>query len=123
MKLRLEKSRVLRVGNLKTKRVVIDVRDCVNAYALLMEKFQNGEPYNVGGSDVHEMQHYTDLLVDISGLKDVRQEVDPAFYRPIDIQVQVPSTEKLRKATGWEPKIPLRQTLQDLFEYWIKKLS
>lgn len=123
MTLGLEKSRVLKVGNLKTKRVVIDVRDCVNAYALLMETFQNGEAYNVGGSDVHEMEYYTDLLIELSGLTGVTKEIDPAFYRPIDIQVQIPNTQKLRTTATWAPTIPIEQTLKDLLAYWVKKLS
>ena len=123
MKVGLEKSRVLKVGNLKTKRVVIDVRDCVNAYWLLMKTFENGEPYNVGGSDVHEMEYYTDLLIELSGLTGITKEVDPRFYRPIDIQVQIPNTEKLKKTAKWEPKITIEQTMKDLLDYWVKKLS
>ena len=32
-----KQDKVLQVGNLETERVVIDVRDCVNAYYLLMK--------------------------------------------------------------------------------------
>ncbi|TSC58897.1 MAG: GDPmannose 4,6-dehydratase [Candidatus Peregrinibacteria bacterium Greene0416_19] len=123
MKIGLEKNSVLRVGNLQTKRVVIDVRDCVHAYVLLMDKATSGEAYNVGGSDVHPMQYYTDLLIEVSGLTGVTQEVDSALYRPIDIQVQIPDTTKLRTATGWEPRISLEQAMQDLFDYWVRKLT
>ena len=123
MKVGHTESRVLNVGNLKTKRVVIDVRDCVRAYYLLMKKAKSGEAYNVGGSDVHEMGYYTDKLIEISGLEGVEKKVDPRFYRKIDIQVQVPDTQKLRDLTGWKPEITLDQTLKDLFDYWVKKLS
>jgi len=123
MKLELESSRVLPVGNLETERVVIDVRDCVHAYVLLMEKAKSGEAYNVGGTDVHKMGYYTDKLIETSDLTDIEKKVDPRFYRKIDIQIQVPDTTKLKEATGWEPTIPLDQTMSDLFEYWMDKLS
>jgi nucleoside-diphosphate-sugar epimerase len=123
MKLGLDNSHVLPVGNLQTKRAVIDVRDCVRAYALLMEKAKNGEVYNVGGSEVHPMEYFTDLLIAKSGLRDVEKRPDSALIRPIDIQVQIPNTEKLKKATGWAPTIPLEQTLGDLLNYWVRKLS
>jgi len=124
MKLGQEKSRTLGVGNLETQRVVIDVRDCVRAYYLLMKKFKNGEAYNVGGGkeSLHKMQFFTDKLIEISGLK-VKKKIDPKFYRKIDIQVQIPDTRKLTRLTGWKPQFSIDRTLQDLFDYWVKKLS
>jgi len=125
IKLGLEKEKVLKVGNLETERVVIDVRDCVRAYYLLMQKFKNGEAYNVGGdsNDVYKMSYFTDKLIEISRLDNVKKEIDPKFYRKIDIQIQIPNTEKLRNLTGWRPEISLDKTLNDLFNYWIKKLD
>lgn len=125
IKLGLEEKKILKVGNLETKRVVIDVRDCVRAYYLLMQKFKNGEAYNVGGdsNNVYKMGYFTDQLIEISGLEGVKKEVDPRFYRKIDIHVQIPDTKKIRELTGWEPEIPLKKTLQDLFQYWINKIS
>ena len=58
---------VLKIGNLKTERVVIDVRDCVNAYYLLMlSEESRGGVFNVCGNEVHQMQKYTDLLIEHS---------------------------------------------------------
>ncbi len=124
IKLRLQKP-ILKVGNLETERVVIDVRDCVRAYYLLMNISGNGEVYNVGGdkSDVYKMSHFTEELLEISGLEKIKIEVDPKLFRKIDIKIQIPDTKKLRKATGWKPRISLDKTLEDLFNYWIKKLS
>jgi len=121
----LEKGRTLPIGNLETQRVVMDVRDCVNAYWLLMQKAPSGEVYNVGGipEQLCKMEVFTDTLIKLSGLTDVKKEIDPKLYRPIDIQVQIPDTTKLRTHTGWKPEIPLEKTLQDLLDYWVKKLT
>lgn len=125
MVLGLEKSRILPVGNLKTQRVVTDVRDCVRAYYLLMKEAPTGGIYNVGGSraDVHEMGFFTEILIKLSGLRDVTTKVDPRYYRPIDIQVQIPDTGRLRGLTGWAPSIPIEVTLDDLLNYWLRKLK
>ncbi len=58
MKLGKTDNHILPVGNLKTKRVVIDVRDTVHAYYNLMSNFQNGQAYNVCGKpeQVKEME-------------------------------------------------------------------
>lgn len=135
-------NRNLPVGNLKTQRIVIDVMDCMRAYYLLMQKFHfyennlvkdvegnknpiNGQAYNVCGAmeDVKEMGYFTDMLIDISGIKDVKKVIDKRVYRPIDIQVQVGDTTKIKRAIGWKPEVPLRETLTNLYNYWVRKLS
>jgi GDP-mannose 4,6-dehydratase len=119
------KDRILPVGNLETQRIVIDVRDCVRAYYMLMQNHDNGEAYNVCGdkASVKKMQYFTDKLIEISGLKGVEKKVSEKLYRPIDIQVQIGDTTRLREKTGWAPQIPIDQTLRDLYQYWVKKLS
>jgi GDP-D-mannose dehydratase len=49
--------------------------------------------------------------------------VSEKLYRPIDIQIQIGDTTKLKSKTGWKPEIPIEQTLADLFNYWVRKLS
>ena len=117
MKLGLQE-KTLNIGNLQTERVVIDVRDCVNAYYLLMmtEK-SNGNVYNVCGEEVHKMQYYTDCLINVSGIP-----YEP-FYRDVDIQIQVGDVSKLKEHTGWEPKISIEKTMEDLLNYWVEKLK
>tara|TARA_A100001515_G_scaffold140251_1_gene135749 strand:+ start:10205 stop:11179 length:975 start_codon:yes stop_codon:yes gene_type:complete len=115
---------VLKIGNLQTERVVIDVRDCVNAYyKLMLNPETKGMAFNVCGSDVHKMQHYTDLLIEKSGLKGVEQKIYEPYYRPIDIQVQIGDSSELTNMTGWKPEISLEQTMGDLLSYWVDKLK
>ena len=120
--------RTLYIGNLETQRVVIDVRDTVRAYYSLMQNCSpsfyssNGRIFNVCGTEVHTMQHFTDLLIEISGLKGVIQKIKPEYYREIDIQVQIGSSAMLKGLTGWEPEILIEQTMEDLLNYWLKKL-
>ena len=118
--------KVLKIGNLQTERVVIDVRDCVNAYYKLMQTDNsNGNVYNVCGEEVHKMQYYTDCLIEASSLNydDVEQRIHKPFYRDIDIQVQIGDVSDLKRDTDWQPKIPLSQTMSDLLQYWISKLK
>ena len=120
MLLGLQKN-VLLIGNLDTERVVMDVRDCVRAYYMLMMKKASGA-YNVCTVNIHKMRYFTDLLIEVSGLKDIVQEIYPAFYRSIDIQVQRGDITRLRRVIDWEPKISIQQTMSDLLSYWVVKL-
>jgi len=113
---------ILLIGNLKTKRVVMDVRDCVSAYYKLMMKKSTGV-FNVCGNDVYPMQHFTDLLIQASGLKGITQRIHKPYYRPIDIQIQIGNTEKLRKEINWTPTITIEKTMTDLLDYWLKKIG
>ena len=118
--------KILKIGNLQTERVVIDARDCVNAYYLLMlNPKSNGGVYNVCGSEVHKMQYYTDLLINSSIFEynEIEQKIYEPYYRPIDIQVQIGDSTELVNLTGWEPKITIQQTMEDLLNYWRNKLS
>jgi len=121
-----KQEKVLKVGNLQTERVVVDVRDCVKAYYMLMMNPESkGKVYNVCGDTVHKMQHYTDLLIEAAGfsLSEVEQRIHQPFYRPIDIQVQIGDSSNLTNLTGWKPTISHKQTMTDLLDFWVKKLS
>ncbi|MBN1269079.1 MAG: GDP-mannose 4,6-dehydratase [Kiritimatiellae bacterium] len=109
---------VVSVGNIQSRRAVMDVRDCVRAYYALMSKKARGV-FNVGADTAYTMEYFLDMMLKMYGLEGkVEKRVNPAFVRPIDIPVQVPDTSKLKQATGWACKIPIEQTLRDLVEYW-----
>jgi GDPmannose 4,6-dehydratase len=121
---------VILVGNLTPSRVVIDVQDCVKAYDMLMEHAVQrderviGEAFNVSGTDLHQIGYFLDEMLKISGLEDkVEKQVHEPYYRKIDIGVQMPDVTKIRKTVGWEPKIPLKQTLSGLLDYWDRKIT
>ena len=115
-------NRKLQVGNLKTVRVVLDVRDTVKAYYLLMiNDKSDGGIFNVCGDIPREMGFYTDTLIALSKLDKVEKEVSPALFRPIDIHYQRGDCEELIKLTGWKPTYDMSTTLGDLLEYWVKK--
>ncbi len=115
---------VVEVGTLSSKRVVMDVKDCVRAYVMLMGKFTPGESYNIGGDELDTMGGFLTRMVDIAGIEGtVKFKVNPAFVRKIDIPVQIPDSSKCRRLTGWAPEIPIQQTLTDLLGYWDTKIK
>jgi GDP-mannose 4,6-dehydratase len=114
---------VINVGTLSSKRVVMDVRDCVKAYYLLMQAFTPGEAYNVGGDAMYSMGEVLDMMLALRGLAGtVEKRVDPRLVRPIDIPVQICNTAKCRQLTGWKPEIAMQKTLEDLLAYWDAKI-
>lgn len=115
---------VIRVGNLDSVRTFCDVRDTVRAYWLLVTRCQPGEVFNIGGATTMTVREMLGLLLTMtthSGAIEVR--VDPALIRPADVTLQIPSTEKFKRVTGWEPQIPYTQTLRDMLEYWRERVG
>jgi len=107
---------VLRVGNLAAERDFTDVRDVVRAYALALSANTPSGIYNVCSERTISIRDALALMIETSGL-DVHVEVDSARFRPVDVPRIVGSAERLRRATGWEPTIALRQSLADLYAH------
>jgi GDP-4-dehydro-6-deoxy-D-mannose reductase len=105
----------LRVGNLEVERDITDVRDVCRAYRLLLEPSVAAGVYNVATGKTVRLSRVVALLVGLAGVP-VTVEQDPSRLRPADIPVLCGDSSKLRGATGWEPQIPLEQTLSDTLE-------
>jgi GDP-4-dehydro-6-deoxy-D-mannose reductase len=108
---------VMRVGNLATSRDFVDVRDIVRAYHLAVTEGEPGEVYNLASGQPQSIQSILETLLGYSET-DIRVERDPEQYRPVDVPVVYGSAEKFYRRTGWVPRIPFEQTLQDTLVYW-----
>ncbi len=114
---------IIEVGNLESIRCVVDVRDVVRAYYLLMKSDRsNGKIFNVCGDTPLKMQEFTHRLIEISN-KSIKTVISEKYYRPIDIHYQHGDTKAIKDLVGWHPTISIDMTLQDLLAYWIKKLQ
>lgn len=110
---------VMRVGNLESVREFLDVDDVVEAYLRLLDPEVPAAVYNVASGEPVAVRRLLELLLDEAGVE-ARIEVEPEFYRPTDQLVG--DATRLREATGWQPRIPLRTTLRRLLDYWRSEL-
>ncbi len=120
----IEKGRkgpVIFVGNLEAKRDYTDVRDMVRGYLLAVEKGEAGEVYNICSGKAKKIKEVLDTLLSFSKVK-VKVEQDPARMRPSDVPILLGDNTKFRKQTGWKPEIPFDKTMEDLLNYWRKKI-
>ena len=118
---------VIKIGNMTSQRIVADVRDVVDAYYQLMVKFQQdeikcGEIFHIAGDDLHPMQHYLDLMLQMHNLEDTKLEIEPKYFRKVDIPIQIPDDSKVRNFLNWKPSIPIEKTLRDLVDYWLEEV-
>ncbi len=110
------------VGNLTSCRDYTDVRDIVRAYWALITKGRPGEIYNVCSGTSTSGQRILEGLLKNSSV-DLKVVPDAAKMRPADIKDIRGSSTKLRHDTGWQPIIPLDQTLSDVLDDWRRRLD
>ena len=105
------------MGNTHVKRDFTDVRDVVEAYALLLEKGQVNEIYNVCSGRARSIEEIIREFKSLTAIQ-VDVETDPGKQRIGENECVCGTPNKIKAATGWEPKIRLCTTLQDLLSYW-----
>lgn len=110
----------LRVGNLNTKRAIMDQRDLVKGLMLLADKGTAGEVYNISSENIYQMSDIVTLIEEEIGHK-LAIKVDPALLRPTDEKIIVGDVTKLKRDTGWKQDIPMKQTIADMLDYWRSK--
>lgn len=110
----------LTVGNLGAARDFTDIRDSARGYLALVERGLTGTFNLCSGKAVgletliEEMRAATPLRVKI--------EHSPGLARPSDPPLVYGTAQRLREATGWEPRIPLARTVSDLLDWWRAEL-
>ena len=110
----------LRTGNPESRRDFTDVRDVVRAYALAAKL--DGGAFNVCSGRSASVAELVELVAQHARIP-VRHEVDPARLRANDARDMRGSHDRLTAATGWNPEIPLDQTVLDTLAWWRERLS
>lgn len=110
----------LRTGNPESRRDFTDVRDVVRAY--VMASALDGGAFNVCSGRSASVAELVGLVAEHARIP-VRHEVDPALLRDHDARDMRGSHDRLTAATGWEPEIPLEQTIGDTLEWWRGRIA
>ncbi len=113
---------VVVAGDLKPVRDFSDVRDIVRGYWELLERGTAGEVYNLCSGVDWTIERMLTFLISQSSVPGIEIRTDAARLRPSDVPVLRGSYEKIERAVGWRPRIPLEQTLTDLLDYWRQRI-
>ena len=107
-------------GNPAARRDYTDVRDVVRAYRSLAAGASPGI-YNVCSGRPASAAELVEALGRVADVG-VSHEVDPKLRRAHEVMEVRGSYERLHSATGWEPEIPLEQTLADTVAWWREEI-
>jgi GDP-4-dehydro-6-deoxy-D-mannose reductase len=106
---------VITAGDVDVTRDFTDVRDIVKAYGLMLEHGLPGSTYVVGSGKERSVR---ELLRDMCRIEQIDVDVvtDDRLMRKAEQRRMVANPTLLRSGVGWEARIPIDSTLQDILK-------
>jgi GDPmannose 4,6-dehydratase len=114
--IRLGQANELRLGNLEAKRDWGFAGDYVEAMWLMLQQSQP-EDYVVGTGETHSVAEFVEIAFSHVGL-DWRKHVviDPAFYRPAEVDLLLADWTKAREKLGWRPQTLFADLVKEMVD-------
>jgi nucleoside-diphosphate-sugar epimerase len=106
----------LRVGNIETRRAILDVRDTVEALVRLAAKGVPAEAYNICADTAYPISEFIHIFEKLTDLS-LQITPDPALFRPTDEPIIFGNNSKLKVCTGWSQTISIEQTIRAVLDY------
>jgi GDPmannose 4,6-dehydratase len=100
---------VLYLGNLNAKR---DWGFSPEYVDLMWRILNHDRPddYVSGTGETHTVQEFVDEVFGYAGLDPEKYvKIDPAYYRPTEVEVLAAETEKSRRVLNWSPKVKFKE--------------
>jgi GDPmannose 4,6-dehydratase len=113
----------LRLGNLEAKRDWGFAGDYVKAMWLMLQQAEPDD-YVVGTGETHSVKEFVQIAFDHVGL-DWKPcvVVDPAFYRPAEVDLLLADSRKAREKLGWSPTTKFEDLVVEMVDADLKRLE
>jgi NAD dependent epimerase/dehydratase len=114
------------VGDATTVRDLTFVTDTAAAFmaAGLSENLHYGQPYNAGSQQAIMVGDLIDLIVDVTSCgKPVVQDDKRLRPQNSEVRALLADCTRFADATGWSPRVSLREGLERAVEWWRCRLS
>jgi CDP-paratose 2-epimerase len=105
-------------GDGRQVRDVLYIADLVRAFDLVSQEMDrlSGESFNIGGGRANTIS-LLELLAIIEELWGKRPAVECQDWRSADQQYYVSDTRKFAKATGWAPRVGVKEGIKRLYQW------
>ncbi|MBN2457451.1 MAG: GDP-mannose 4,6-dehydratase [Sedimentisphaerales bacterium] len=107
-------------GTGRQKRCFCYIIDLVEAVVGLMNcEKASGKVYNIGSTEEISIEDLADKIVELTSSKSTKEFVpyEEAYGRPIeDMMRRLPSLERIKADTGWQPQTSLSQALRIIID-------
>jgi GDPmannose 4,6-dehydratase len=113
----------LRLGNLDAKRDWGYAGDYVEAMWMMLQQ-DRADDYVIASGEVHTVRDFCEAAFSRLDL-DYNEfvVVDPAFFRPVDVNVLYGDASKARAVLGWEPRVSFTELVSMMVDADLERLS
>jgi GDPmannose 4,6-dehydratase len=104
----------LRLGNMDAKRDWGHAKDYVVAMWLMLQQ-ETPDDYVIATGEQHSVREFAELAFAQVGLDyNDYVTVDPALYRPSDVETLLGDASKAKRILGWEPTVTLQGLVKEM---------
>jgi GDPmannose 4,6-dehydratase len=120
--IKLGQASELRLGNIDAKRDWGHAKDYVRAMWMMLQQ-EKPDDYVVATGVTTTVRDMCRIAFDHAGL-DMEKHlvIDPAFFRPAEVDVLLGDSSKARKVLGWAPEITLDQMIREMVDADLERL-
>jgi GDPmannose 4,6-dehydratase len=122
-RIKLGLAKELRLGNLEAKRDWGFAGDYVRAMWLMLQQ-DKADDYVVATGETHSVRELVEVAFGCVGLDWQKFVViDPALYRPAEVDLLVGDPSKAKRHLGWEPEVSFRELVQRMVTADLQRLT
>ncbi len=117
------KQKVLKLGNLDSRRDWGFAGDYVEAMWLMLQQSE-ADDYVVATGETHPVRELVEIAFSHVGLNyQDHVEIDPAFFRPAEVDLLVGDPAKAKAKLGWTPKVNFQQLVARMVDADMKRVA
>ena len=114
---------MLSLGNIEAKRDWGHARDYVKAMWLMLQQ-ETADDYVVATGRTATVRHMCEIAFAHAGLDiDDHLRIDPALFRPAEVDVLLGDPAKALATLGWAPETPLEDMIVEMVDADLQRLS
>ena len=122
-RIKLGLERELRLGNIDAKRDWGHSRDYVRAMWLMLQQ-DKPDDYVIATGKTVTVRDMCRIAFNHAGLDmDAHVVIDPAFFRPAEVDILLGDASKAQRVLGWAPEISLEAMIQEMVDADLKRLT
>jgi GDPmannose 4,6-dehydratase len=122
VRIKLGKSKSLVLGNIDAKRDWGHARDFVEAMWLMLQQ-DRPDDYVVATGRTASVRDFCKIAFEYVGLNmNDHLVIDPAFFRPAEVDILLGDASKAKAKLGWEARTPLNELVREMIEADLQRL-
>ena len=121
--IKLGHQKVLKLGNLESKRDWGFAGDYVRAMWLMLQQ-RKPDDFVIATGTTHSVKDFCKVAFDHVGLDWKKYvKIDPKFFRPADVDILLGNAGKARRKLKWKPKVSFAQLVRMMVDADLERLK